>query len=123
MSGPIAMVVTLEIKKERIRDFLAVMNEDVAGSLERENCGCLRFDVLRDKSDSKKFILYEAYADEEAAARHRETPHYKLWAEFKASGGVEAQSVIKCNAVFFGSTAPIPGALKTRDSEADMSRL
>ncbi len=101
--APKAVVVSVQIKPDRIDDFLKVIEEDAVGSRERENGGCLRFDVLRDQSDPTKFIFYEVYKDDEAAARHRETPHFQLWTDFKASGGVVSQSAVKADAIFFGS--------------------
>lgn len=41
------------------------------------------------------------YKDAAAVAFHRETPHYKAWADFKAAGGVVSQEVIKATAVDF----------------------
>lgn len=41
--------------------------------------GNLRFDLLRDAGNPSKFVLYEAYETEEAAAAHKETLHYKIW--------------------------------------------
>jgi quinol monooxygenase YgiN len=41
------------------------------------------------------------YKDAAAVAHHRETPHFKAWAEFKAAGGVLSQEVIKAIAVDF----------------------
>jgi quinol monooxygenase YgiN len=41
------------------------------------------------------------YKDADAVAFHRETPHYKAWANFKAEGGVISQEVIKASAIDF----------------------
>lgn len=41
--------------------------------------GNLRFDILQDAQDQTKFVLYEAYASTEVAARHKETTHYLTW--------------------------------------------
>ncbi|MBQ5356179.1 MAG: antibiotic biosynthesis monooxygenase, partial [Clostridia bacterium] len=38
-------------------------------------------DVLRDRRDPTQFVLYEVYRDDEAAAAHKETEHYKKWKE------------------------------------------
>jgi (4S)-4-hydroxy-5-phosphonooxypentane-2,3-dione isomerase len=103
---PFALVVSVEIKPDRIDDFLKVIEEDAIGSREREEGGCLRFDVLRDRSDPNKFVFYEVYRDDDAAARHKETAHFKLWSDFKASGGVVSQSVIKADGIFYGSRVP-----------------
>lgn len=99
---PLALIVNVEIREDRIDDFLKVIEEDAIGSRERENGGYLRFDVARDQTNPNKFVFYEVYVDNDAAARHKETPHFKLWSDFKASGGVLSQSVIKADAIFFG---------------------
>lgn len=39
----------------------------------------LRFDVLRDEQNPSKFVLYEAYASEDAVKNHKDTAHYLLW--------------------------------------------
>eukprot|EP00930_Biecheleria_cincta_P023315 TRINITY_DN1686_c0_g1_i1.p1 TRINITY_DN1686_c0_g1~~TRINITY_DN1686_c0_g1_i1.p1 ORF type:complete len:252 (-),score=55.66 TRINITY_DN1686_c0_g1_i1:52-726(-) len=99
-----AVLVTVEIKKDRIDDFLKAMEDDVTKSRDKAlDPGCLRFDLLRDRDNSDKFVFYEVYVDDEAAAFHKTTSHYKSWADFKASGGVENQSVVKVE------TASIPG--------------
>lgn len=41
--------------------------------------GNLRFDVLQDPADPRRFYLYEIFASPEAAAAHKQTPHYLLW--------------------------------------------
>ena len=99
---PISLIVSVEIKSDKVADFLKVIEEDAIGSRERENGGCLRFDVHRDQANDSKFIFYEVYKDESAILFHKNTEHFKLWTDFKASGGVVSQSVIKNDAIFFG---------------------
>ena len=41
--------------------------------------GVLRFDLLRDGEDPSRFVLVEAYRDEEAPKRHKESSHYAAW--------------------------------------------
>ncbi len=41
--------------------------------------GNLRFDLIRETEDSDRFMMYEAYESEEAAAAHKATPHYLEW--------------------------------------------
>jgi autoinducer 2-degrading protein len=41
--------------------------------------GVFRFDVLQSETDRCCFLLYEAYADEEATRTHKETAHYRAW--------------------------------------------
>lgn len=98
---PIALIVSVEIKKERLEEFLKVIELDATGSRERENGGCRRFDVLRDSTNECKFVFYEVYVNEDAVANHKKTEHFKLWTDFKESGGVVSQSVVKADALFF----------------------
>ena len=106
MSDKVAIVVDVEIKPEYRDEFLKVMEADAVGS--RKEAGCLRFDVLCDQSNPNRFFFYEVspvrallqlacdvpelvsqvYTDGDAVAVHKEQPHFKLWSDFKASGGV-----------------------------------
>ena len=61
----------------------------------------MRFDLLQDRDQPNKFIFYEAYKDDEAMKIHKETPHYKAWADFKNEGGVISQVAMKCNGINF----------------------
>jgi len=47
--------------------------------------GNQRFDVLQDAADPTHFVLYEAYASEQDARAHKETPHYASWRETVAN--------------------------------------
>ena len=85
MEGPRAIVVSLEIRPDRVKDFLAAINIDCEGS--RLEPGCLRFDVIRDLENPCKFQLYEVYRDADAEAYHREQAHFKAWANFKNNVG------------------------------------
>lgn len=99
---PVALIVSVEIDASRIEEFLKVIEEDAIGSRERENGGCLRFDVLRDQSNPCKFVFYEMYKDDESVVRHKAAPHFAPWTAFKASGGVISQSVVKADGLFCG---------------------
>jgi len=69
--------VKIQVRPNRVEDFkkatVANHNESV------KEPGCLRFDLLQDASDPEKFMLYEAYESNEAAAAHKNTPHYAVW--------------------------------------------
>ena len=41
--------------------------------------GNLRFDLIRQADDSCRFMLYEAWESDEAAADHKKTAHYLKW--------------------------------------------
>lgn len=102
-SNPIALLVKVEIKSERIPDFLSVMKEDALLSRKLENGGCLRFDVMQVPSKENQFYFYEVYRDEEAAAFHKTTAHYKKWVDFKATGAVINQEVHKLDQIITGN--------------------
>ena len=43
--------------------------------------GIARFDVVQQTDDPSRFVLVEAYRDDQAPAAHKETAHYKTWRE------------------------------------------
>jgi autoinducer 2-degrading protein len=71
------LIVNIKVKPDKIEAFRAACAENAAATLKEP--GVARFDVLQDKEDPTRFVLYEAYRDAEAPARHRETAHYKKW--------------------------------------------
>ena len=70
-------IVHVWVKPDRIHDFIEATQLNHEGSLGEP--GNRRFDVLQDANDPAKFVLYEAFEDEEDAAGHKLTEHYKLW--------------------------------------------
>ena len=92
-SKPFGVMVAVTIKPERRDEFLQVMHADAQGS--RGEPDCLRFDLLVDNEDPNKFYFYEVYKSKEALAFHKEQPHYKKWADFKAKGGT-VLSQVRC---------------------------
>lgn len=65
------------VKSGHVDDFIQATVENHRKSIEEP--GNLRFDLLRDAADSDKFVIYEAYESDAAAAAHKETDHYKKW--------------------------------------------
>ena len=96
---PLTIVVRVEIKEDRLEEFHKVMQFDVDGS--RAEPGCLRFDLLQEQGANNRFVFYESYIDAAALDQHKETAHYKAWADFKASGGVISQEATKYGGVNF----------------------
>ena len=88
----VSVLVNVEVKPERLDEFLDVMRKDAEGS--RTEPGCLRFDVLQDQENPCKFVFYEVYKNAEAAAEHRDYPHFKLWTDFKVCATGEQASAI-----------------------------
>ena len=77
------LIVEVNVKPERLSDFLELIKYDAEHS-ENDEPGCLCFDVLRHSEDPHKFYYYEVYQDEAARMAHRETPHFKKYAEESA---------------------------------------
>lgn len=74
------MIVTcvhVYVKKEFVDQFIAAT---VQNHLEtRKEPGNIRFDVLQLELYPQKFVLYEVFESEAAAAFHKTTPHYMKW--------------------------------------------
>lgn len=73
------VLVRIQVKPGAEEAFLAATLENARAS--NREPGVARFDVLRDADDPSRFLLVEAYRDEEAPARHKETAHYLKWKE------------------------------------------
>jgi autoinducer 2-degrading protein len=74
----IAIWVKVRIKPELRQRFLDAIEVDALGS-ERDEPGCLRFNVLQDANDENLYYFYEVYKDAEALQAHRQMPHYAVW--------------------------------------------
>ena len=72
--------VTVQVKPEHVSEFLEVVRYDAEHS-EKDEPGCLRFDVIQDRDDPNRFYFYEVYRDEAALEAHRQTPHFKRYFE------------------------------------------
>lgn len=74
----LAMWVKVRIKPQERERFLKAIEVDALGS-ERDEAGCLRFNVLQDQEDENVYYFYEVYRDEAALEAHRKAPHYAVW--------------------------------------------
>ena len=71
--------VDVRVVVEHIDDFIQATIANHQGSVQEP--GNLRFDILQNDEDPCKFLLYEAYESDEAAAKHKQTDHYLTWRE------------------------------------------
>ena len=69
----LAMWVKVRVKPEERERFLKAIEADALGS-ERDEPGCLRFNVLRDQQDPNVYYFFEVYRDEAALEAHRAAP-------------------------------------------------
>ncbi len=81
------------VKENRIEEFIMACRENHDESVKEP--GNLRFDVLRDAGNPAKFVLYEAYESEEAAADHKKTPHYLRWRDMVSDWMAKPREGIK----------------------------
>jgi (4S)-4-hydroxy-5-phosphonooxypentane-2,3-dione isomerase len=73
-----SLVAQMEVRPGRREEFLAGMAANAEASV-RDEPGCLRFDLCSVDGDENRFLLYELYADAEAFAAHKTTPHFAQW--------------------------------------------
>ena len=74
----LALWVKVRVKPEGRERFLKAIEVDAIGS-EKDEPGCLRFNVLHDQQDPNVYYFYEVYRDEAALEAHRAAPHYAVW--------------------------------------------
>jgi (4S)-4-hydroxy-5-phosphonooxypentane-2,3-dione isomerase len=74
----LAMWVKVRIKPEERTRFLQAIEADALGS-ERDEPGCVRFNVLQDERDENVYYFFEVYRDQAALEAHRAMPHYAVW--------------------------------------------
>ncbi|MFW2372456.1 MAG: antibiotic biosynthesis monooxygenase [Gammaproteobacteria bacterium] len=72
-------LVHIEVKAEHVADFIQACRLNHLASIQEP--GNRRFDVLQSPDDPAKFILYEAFNSDQAAAAHKQAEHYLHWRE------------------------------------------
>ncbi len=73
-----ALWVKVQVRPDQRERFLAAVETDALGS-ERDEPGCLRFNVLQDPNDENTYYFYEVYENDTAVEAHRAMPHYATW--------------------------------------------
>jgi len=91
-------IVHVTVKPEHTEDFIKSSRLNHEASVKEP--GNRRFDVLQSAEDPTRFVLYEAYATEEDAARHKQTEHYLRWRESVASWMAEPRTGVPYKGLF-----------------------
>jgi autoinducer 2-degrading protein len=86
------------VRPERAEDFLAATLVNAKASLAEP--GVLRFDVIQDEADLAHVVLVEVYRDDDAAAAHKQTPHYATWRDAVAEMMAEPRASTRFSAAF-----------------------
>ena len=92
--------VHIQVKPDRVEAFKAACVENSRNSLLEP--GVARFDVLQQQDDPTRFLLVEVYRDADAPAAHKQTAHYKTWAETVADMMAVPRSSVKYDKVYPG---------------------
>ncbi len=96
--------VHVRVLPEAAEAFLDATRANHEGSV--REAGNVRFDVLRDPADPTRFLLYEAYVDEAAAAEHKTTSHYLAWRDRVGSMMAEPRRAERWDGLLPESPAP-----------------
>jgi quinol monooxygenase YgiN len=75
MSNSVKIVAILAAKPGKAAALRALLDGMLAPS--RAEPGNLRYDLWQDQAEPTRFVLDELYADADAVASHRETPHFR----------------------------------------------
>jgi autoinducer 2-degrading protein len=78
--GLSALVVKIHMKAEYREQFIKEMWADAIGS-EKNEPGCLMFNIVNDKADPNILYLFEVYKDDKAVEAHKKMPHFVKWLE------------------------------------------
>jgi autoinducer 2-degrading protein len=71
------VLVHVHVRADAVEAFREATLKNARNSVQEP--GIARFDVIQQMDDPTRFVLVEVYRDENAAAAHKETQHYKEW--------------------------------------------
>jgi len=94
------MIVTcvyIRVIPEVIDEFIEATTESHLQTVKEP--GNLRFDIIQQSDDPCRFMLYEAWESDEAAAYHKTTPHYAAWRDKVADWMAEPRRGVKHNVI------------------------
>ncbi|MEE7627673.1 antibiotic biosynthesis monooxygenase [Methylobacter sp. Wu8] len=91
-------LVHVHVKPAHIDDFIAATRLNHEASIQEP--GNRRFDILQSPENPGQFILYEAYASAEAAAAHKQTPHYLTWRDTVADWMAQPRQGVRYDGLF-----------------------
>ncbi len=90
----LSVLVNIKVKAGNVEAFKAAMIINAEAS--RKEPGIARFDVLQGSDDPTRFVLVEAYRNNDAPAAHKETAHYKKWRDTVEEMMAEPRQSLKC---------------------------
>ena len=81
--------VQIHVKPELVEAFKEATLANARES--RKEPGIARFECLQQLDDPTRFLLIEAFRNDDAQGQHRETKHYQMWRDAVASMMAEAR--------------------------------
>jgi len=85
--------VYVHVKSDMVDSFVNATIENHKESVKEP--GNLRFDLIQQSDDPCRFMIYEAYESEMAAADHKNTAHYRIWRDTVAGFMAEPRQGVK----------------------------
>ncbi|QAY77249.1 putative quinol monooxygenase [Sphingosinicella sp. BN140058] len=77
MSNPVKLIAVLTARPGQAEALRALLDSMLAPS--RAEPGNRRYDLWQDQAEPGRFVLDELYADADAVAAHRATPHFQAY--------------------------------------------
>ena len=87
-----ALIAAFEVAEGDLERFLSAAKEEQA-AVQKNEPGCLRFDIVLFDEAEGRGAFVEVFADEAAAARHPEQPHFKAF--FAAIEDIEVRWTVQ----------------------------
>lgn len=90
--------VHVHVLPEAVQAFAEASAENARNSIQEP--GIARFDVVQQADEPTRFVLVEAYRNDQAPAQHKETAHYKKWRDAVEKMMAEPRTSVKFREVF-----------------------
>lgn len=90
--------VHVHVKPDSVDAFKQATIENASNSI--EEAGVARFDVIQQLDDPTRFTLVEVYRTADAPAAHKDTAHYKRWANTVMPMMAEPRQSVKYANIF-----------------------
>jgi quinol monooxygenase YgiN len=92
------VVVSIHLKPGKADEFAALTRENIRETLKES--GVVRFDLLQQKDDPDRFLLFEVYRNPGDHAAHKLTTHYLDWNREAEPLMEEPRSRLICSSAF-----------------------
>jgi (4S)-4-hydroxy-5-phosphonooxypentane-2,3-dione isomerase len=93
----IVICVYIRVIAEFTNDFVEATTQNHLETIKEP--GNLRFDLIQQAEDPCRFMLYEAWESDEAAAYHKTTAHYARWRDTVTDWMAEPRYGVKHNII------------------------